>query len=320
MIKIDPVRRTLEMIKIFLYLLAGLVALAALAFFFFVVRQMIARAEVEREWQAVPAPAPHLESTTRLEILPLYEEDRVEQRFDFGHGVSYLIRTDSATILLDVGNNPNESPQLPAAQNMQTLGISWKEIDSVVISHPHPDHMGGVNAWQDKTISLGGSSDDLSQMSLYVPSSITYPGGTPVLSSEPTLIGKDIGTTGAISYTEVFPISLFTPKGYEQALVIHVAGQGLVMITGCGHPGMERLVSRAEALYGEQVVGVVGGLHYEKVSMDEAQPHIQFLEPRQPKLVALSPHDSSPEALEAFQSAFGEAYRFIRVGEAIQFP
>jgi len=34
------------------------------------------------------------------------------------------------------------------------------------------------------------------------------------------------------------------------------------MITGCGHPTMERLVSRAETLFGKQVVGVVGGLHY----------------------------------------------------------
>jgi 7,8-dihydropterin-6-yl-methyl-4-(beta-D-ribofuranosyl)aminobenzene 5'-phosphate synthase len=320
MIEINPSRRTFEMKKILLYLLAGLVALAALAFLFFAVRQMTARAGVEREWQVVPASAPPLESTTRLEILPLYEEDRAEERFDFGHGVSYLIRTDSATILLDVGNNPNESAQLPALQNMQALGISWKEIDAVVISHPHPDHMGGVRAWQNKTISLGGSLDGLRQMSLYVPSSMAYSGGTRVLSSDPTLVEKDIATTGIISYPEVLPISLFTPKGYEQALVLYVAGQGLVMITGCGHPGMERLVSRAETLYGEQVVGVVGGLHHEKAGTDEVQPHIQFLEPRQPKLIALSPHDSSPEALGAFQSAFPEAYQFSRVGETIQFP
>ena len=83
---------------------------------------------------------------------------------------------------------------------------------------------------------------------------------------------------------------------------------------------MEKLVERAEALFGEQVVGVVGGLHYEKVSAEDVQPHIQFLEPRQPKLIALSPHDSSPAALEAFQSTFAEAYQSIRVGEAIQFP
>jgi 7,8-dihydropterin-6-yl-methyl-4-(beta-D-ribofuranosyl)aminobenzene 5'-phosphate synthase len=221
---------------------------------------------------------------------------------------------------MDLGNNPAESPQLPSLQNMQSLGIPWEGVNAIVISHPHPDHMGGVKAWQNKTISFGDFTGDLSGMPVYVPTSLTHSVATLIQSPEPTLISRDIATTGVISHPEVFPISLSNPKGHEQGLVIHVAGQGLVMITGCGHPGMERLVTRAEALFGEQVVGVVGGLHYEKVSTDEVRAHIQFLEARQPTLIALSPHDSSPQALNAFQSAFSGAYQLIRVGEAIQFP
>ena len=306
--------------KIFLTSLFVLVGSIALSVLFLTIRQMIARAQVEREWRTTPVSAPKLEGTTRLEIIPLYEEDRADERFDFGHGVSYLIRTDAVTILMDVGNNPNESPQLPSLQNIQKLGIEWEEVDAIVISHPHPDHVGGVKAWQNKTISLGDFTGDMTGIAVYVPASITYSDGTLTQSLEPTLVSKDIATTGVITYPEVFPISLFTPKGYEQALVIHVARQGLVMITGCGHPTLERLVSRTEALYGEPVIGVVGGLHYEQLSTDEVQSDIQFLETRRPKLIALSPHDSSLEALEAFQSAFSEAYQSIRVGETIQFP
>ena len=306
--------------NILLYSLFVLVGLVVLAGTFFTIRQAITNAQIEREGRVVPAFVPALESTTRLEIIPLYEEASVDESFDFGHGVSYLIRTDSATILMDIGNNPAELSQLPALQNMQALGTPWEEIDAVMISHPHPDHVGGIKAWQGKTISFGDFMGDLSQMPVYIPTGLTYPGTRLIQSPEPTLISKDIATTGVISYSEVFPISLFTPKGYEQGLVIHVAGQGLVMITGCGHPTMEKLVARAEALFGEEVVGVVGGLHYEKLSAEEVRPHIQFLEARQPRLIALSPHDSSPEALEAFQASFSEQYRFIRVGEAIQFP
>ena len=306
--------------KFLLYSLVVLVGLMTFATLFFTVRQFIAKAQVAGEGQVAPASAPSLETTTRLEIIPLYEEASADESFDFGHGVSYLIRTDSATILMDLGNNPAETTHLPALQNMQTLDILWEEIDAIVISHPHPDHVGGVKAWQEDTLSFGDSTGDISQMSIYVPASITYSGTTLIQSSEPNLVSKDIATTGVISYAEVFPISLFSAKGYEQGLVIHVAGQGLVMITGCGHPTMEKLVERAETLFGKQVVGVVGGLHYEKVSAEDVQPHIQFLEPRQPKLIALSPHDSSAAALEAFQSAFPDAYQSIRVGEAIQFP
>jgi len=306
--------------KIFLYSLFVLVGLAVFAVLFFTVRQALAKAQVEREWQAAPTSIPDLETTTRLEIIPLYEADRADESFSFGHGVSYLIRTDSATVLLDLGHNPNESAHSPAMQNLQALGIDWEEIDAVVISHPHPDHVGGVKAWQDNTLSFGDFAGDLSKMPIYVPVPMTYAGAMIIHAGEPALISKDIATTGLISFPEVFPIYLFTPKGHEQGLVIHVAGQGLVMITGCGHPTMERLVSRAETLFGGPVVGVVGGLHYLQASTEEVQPHIQFLEPRQPKLIALSPHDSGPEVLAAFESAFSEAYQAVRVGEAIQFP
>jgi 7,8-dihydropterin-6-yl-methyl-4-(beta-D-ribofuranosyl)aminobenzene 5'-phosphate synthase len=306
--------------KFLLYSLFILVGLVVFTILFFTVRQAIANTQIEREGQFVPASVPNLETTTRLEILPLYEEASVDESFDFGHGVSYLIRTDSSTILMDLGNNPAESIDLPALQNMQRLGISWEEIDAVVISHPHPDHVGGVKAWQAKTLSFGDFKGDLSEMPIYVPIPLTFSGAEIIHSAGPTLVSKDIATTGVISYPEVFPLSLFSSKGHEQGLVIRVAGQGLVMITGCGHPTMEKLVTRAEELYGEPVVGVVGGLHYEKLNAEDVQPHIEFIESRQPHLIAVSPHDSSPEALAAFQSAFSGAYQFIRVGEAIQFP
>jgi 7,8-dihydropterin-6-yl-methyl-4-(beta-D-ribofuranosyl)aminobenzene 5'-phosphate synthase len=306
--------------KFLLYSLFTLVGLVVLATLFFTLRQGIARAQIKREEQVIPASLPGLGTTIRLEIIPLYENDRTDESFDFGHGVSYLIRTDTATLLMDLGYNPDEVEQLPALQNMQKLGITWEEINAVLISHPHPDHMGGVKAWQKKTLSLGDFPTDRSQMPIYVPVPMNSSTGTVIHSEKPTLISNDMATTGVISFPEVFPVNLFNPKGNEQGLVIHVAGQGLVLITGCGHPTLERLVDRAEALYGGEVIGVVGGLHYGVASAEDLQPHIQFLEPRQPKLIALSPHDSSLEAIGMFQSAFSAAYEFIKVGESIQFP
>jgi 7,8-dihydropterin-6-yl-methyl-4-(beta-D-ribofuranosyl)aminobenzene 5'-phosphate synthase len=123
-----------------------------------------------------------------------------------------------------------------------------------------------------------------------------------------------------LAYPEVFPLSLFKPRGSEQALVVHVTGEGLVLITGCGHPTVEKLVTRAEALYGQPVVGVVGGLHYGEANAEDLTDPIAFLASREPRLVALSPHDSGPAAIEAFRAAFPEAYREVMVGQPIRFP
>lgn len=306
--------------KFLLYTLIALVSLSALTAIFFTARLGIANIQSEREWQKTPASVHDLETTTQVEIIPLYENDRVNEGLEFGHGVSYLIRTDSATIILDLGNNPDETALLPSLQNMQALGIAWDEIDAVVISHPHPDHVGGVNAWQNETVSFGEFAGDLGKLPIFTPIPMLYPGAAITHSAEPTRVSQDMATTGTIPYPEVFPISLFNAKGYEQGLVIDVADEGLVLITGCGHPTLEKLVTRAEALYGKEVVGVVGGLHYGEAGPEEILPHIKFLESRHPNLIALSPHDSGRAVIDEFASAFPETYQYIRVGEAIRFP
>ena len=304
--------------KILSITLFALIGLTALGFLVFTVRQTLANRDVEAEWAKVPTIIPALATTTKLEIIPLYEELKAREGLVSGHGVSYLIRTDASTILLDVGNNPENNPVAPFAQNMLALGIDWQEVDRIVISHPHPDHVGGTDAWQHNAIHFGELPGGLGERLVFIPTNLKTQGG--VHATIPTLPGLDVATTGVIPYPEIFPLSIPDPKGYEQALVIHVAGQGLVLVTGCGHPGLERLVERAESLYGQAVIGVVGGLHYEGASAEQVEPQIRFLQSHQPKLVALSAHDSGPAALAAFQSAFGDRYHTLRVGEAIQFP
>jgi len=304
-----------RIISIAFFTLAGV---SIIVWLVFVTRQAIANREIEREWQSIPTIIPTLAATSRLEIVPLYEEASSGDEFISGHGVSYLIRTDSATILMDVGNNPDGLTVAPFMQNMQALGIAWDEIYRVVITHPHPDHIGGVDAWRRNTVSFGELPGGMGDRLLFIPVKMNYSGA--IHATIPTLPALDVATTGVISYPEVYPLSLFEPKGSEQALVVNIAGQGLVVITGCGHPTIEKLISRAEALYELPVVGIVGGLHYEGFSFEDVKPHIESLMSHDLQLVALSSHDSSIEALEAFQSAFTERYHLLRVGEAIKFP
>ncbi len=307
--------------KMILFVISTILVTTLSAGLFIILRQAWAGAQADRKWQSN-----HVEvlrdfgSTSRLEILPLYEEAGDQSIYQIGHGLSYLIKTDSATILMDVGNNPTETDVTPLSWNMKALGISWEQIDAVIFSHFHPDHVGGVEAWKAGEVSLGLEDVNFERKPVYAPSNFEFPGAIPTLLPNPSVLSPGLATIGTIEYGETYPVSLYAASGAEQVLAINVDGQGIVLIVGCGHPTVERIVVRAEALFEQPVVGIVGGLHYEGFSSEDVQPHIEFLSSHNLKLVALSPHDSGPEALEAFQSAFTDRYHMLSVGETIQFP
>ena len=221
---------------------------------------------------------------------------------------------------MDVGNNPTEAEITPLSSNMKALGVSWDQIDAVVFSHFHPDHVGGVEAWKAGDVSLGKEPVDFQGKSVYAPSDFVFPGASSIRLPDPSVLGPGIATIGTIEYGETYPVSLYKASGAEQVLAIHIEEQGIVLILGCGHPTVERIVARAEILFEQPVVGIVGGFHYEGYNAGDVQPHIEFLSSRSLKWIALSPHDSSPEAIEAFQSAFTDRYHTLTVGQTIQFP
>jgi len=295
--------------------LVGLVLFVGITFS----RLLWAKYQISRDTNTLSSTEPiKIGETSALEILPLYES-AARDGLQSGHGVSYLIRTDSATILFDLGNNMTAASPSPLEQNMADLGISLDEIDMIVISHRHPDHVGGQNWWIQKTFSLDGANQSaLGKMPVYIPENMTYPGSSLTLSESPVSLADGIATTGLIAYAQPFPVWLANPKGEEQALAINVTGRGIVLITGCGHMGLKALLSRAENVFDVPVAGIVGGLHYGDADIASLHPEVQLVTDLKPILVALSPHDSDQGVLDGFAQLFPEAYVPIVVGEPIR--
>ncbi len=102
------------------------------------------RRRIER---AKPLELPELDF---LELTVLVEE-KTEEGFSGDAGVSYLFRSDRGSLLFDVGFGP-ERPAL--AHNADKLGFRLDQADSLVISHLHPDHMGGLKASRSKRVTL----------------------------------------------------------------------------------------------------------------------------------------------------------------------
>jgi 7,8-dihydropterin-6-yl-methyl-4-(beta-D-ribofuranosyl)aminobenzene 5'-phosphate synthase len=252
-------------------------------------------------------------------------------------GVAYLIRADDTTILFDVGYNKLQAHPSPLLHNMAALGIDLAQVDVLVLSHAHADHLGGGSHARQHTFAPSGQPVDLNQMPAYVPEPLMNPTAKTIVVDGPRPITPGVASMGPI------PRQLFF-DGWrpEQSLAINVEGKGLVLVIGCGHPTIQRIVARAEMLFDPPIYGIVGGLHYpvtesrsktygiprqaifgtgkwpwDPINRRDVQEAIAFLQSRQPKLVSLSPHDSCDWTLGTFRQAFGEAYQDLLVGREI---
>ncbi len=299
-----------KMIGIFLLSLA-LIAIGYEAFI--AIRNARIDAQVNKEIQnTVYAKVGDIGSTKKLIVLPLFEEAASRDGLIAAHGVSYLIYTDQTTILFDAGFDTSI-----LQHNMQQLGISIKDIDAIVISHDHPDHVGGYAWWPNHTFSLMNTQPDLGSIPVYVPEEMNYPSLRPILAAQPQKIAAGVYSMGTIPYREVASMSKYQLIRTEQALAVNVEGMGIVIISGCGHPGVQNMFNRAAMLFDTPVVGMIGGLHYENKNKSALQGDIELLQAHHLRLLSISPHDSEPATIQIFREAFPEIYQDLAVGREI---
>jgi 7,8-dihydropterin-6-yl-methyl-4-(beta-D-ribofuranosyl)aminobenzene 5'-phosphate synthase len=297
--------------------------------------------KAEQEWQLNQSNIRKIKDlglTKTLEILPLIDWYTCNEYLKGEAGVSYLIKTDKVTILFDVGLNSDQIDPSPLLHNMKQLGITLDDFDAIVISHNHIDHVGGEKWCNQQTFSLTNYQLDLGRKSVYTPIPMTYPGLSPVCTENPTVISEGVTTIGVISNQLFF-------LGYtsEQALAINVKGKGIVIIVGCGHQTLPKILERADTLFDEPIYGIIGGLHYpvnysrswvvkgikflnyvgtgkepwNPVTIEDVQNNIDLLKKRNPNIVGLSGHDSCDDSIEEFRKAFPGIYKDIKVGEKI---
>jgi 7,8-dihydropterin-6-yl-methyl-4-(beta-D-ribofuranosyl)aminobenzene 5'-phosphate synthase len=248
-------------------------------------------------------------------------------------GVSYLIRADDLTVLFDCGlGTGGEETAFEA--NARSLGVTVDDLDCLVVSHLHLDHVGGARSQLRRTFSLGGQEPLPSSLPAFVPTQMGHPRADVVVVDEARVLGPGVAVLPPLER-----MLFWTGPIAEQALVVNVRGRGLVLITGCGHPEIERTLAVAERIVDAPVHAVVGGLHlpvhamgtplipqavlgspkwpWQPIDEDDARAVIETIRARGPELVALSGHDSTPWTIAAFDEAFGERHRALRVGEDV---
>lgn len=210
-------------------------------------------------------------------------------------GFAALVEADGHTILFDTGMRPDT-----VLDNATELGIDLSTVDTVILSHNHFDHTGGLvtlrrslkeqNPSAMQTTHVGDGiflprqTDDEAVRRLQLPEGVVADvrevrrayeaeGGRIVIHDEPDELRPGLWLTGPIP--RVHPEKNWSPISRierhdsldedtipeDQALVINTP-QGLVVLAGCGHAGIVNTMEYARKIVPETTVhAVLGGFH-----------------------------------------------------------
>jgi 7,8-dihydropterin-6-yl-methyl-4-(beta-D-ribofuranosyl)aminobenzene 5'-phosphate synthase len=238
-----------------------------------------------------PARRPTIGSGPRV-TAPLLDLGEAFDALRAEHGFSALVSVvrdgREHRLLFDTGISPDG-----LVENMRRLELSPRDVEAVVLSHGHFDHVGGMDglarelglanlpvvihpeAWSRRRLALPGREP----VEIAAPSRSALEGvGFEVIEQrDPSfLLDGSLLVTGEVDRTTEFeqgmsPSHEAHHRGEwrhdplvldDQALVAEVRGKGLVVLTGCGHAGVVNTLRYVRKLTGStHLHAVIGGFH-----------------------------------------------------------
>lgn len=212
-------------------------------------------------------------------------------------GYSILIEGLEKEVLFDTGTRPDIFEF-----NFSKMGLDAGKIDLIVFSHEHGDHTEGLPAFVKMRKGIP----------VIIPASFSDPfkkkmidfGLTPVLVKGPAKIYENLYTSGEFPYE--IP---------EQALVLNTRN-GLVVMTGCSHPGIVEMLKEIKSVFNKNIYMVFGGFHLLDKSEKEMDSIISEM-----KAIGVvkcgATHCTGKQQIQMIKDAFGTDYFELGVGSAI---
>jgi len=232
-----------------------------------------------------------------ISITVVYDNNPYKQRLETAWGFSAFITGLEKTILFDTGGDGSL-----LLSNMEKLAIDPDKINIVVLSHIHPDHTGGLGSLLEKN----------PDVIVYLPKSFptkfkdnVQDSGAKMIDVEQSLkICENVYSTGQ-------------PGKWikEQSLIIRT-DKGLILITGCAHPGILKIVNTAIDLVKNDILLVMGGFHFEWASRGKIEKNISAFKQWHVRYVGLG-HCSGEKARGLFEKHFGNNYINVGAGKVI---
>jgi 7,8-dihydropterin-6-yl-methyl-4-(beta-D-ribofuranosyl)aminobenzene 5'-phosphate synthase len=215
-------------------------------------------------------------------------------------GFSCVIRGPEKTILFDTGGDG-----AVLLGNMRQLKVDPKEIDVVVLSHIHWDHTGGVPSIAAEKAGLP----------VYIPSGFPEAfhaqaksiGTRTIEAAESVEICPGVQTTGTLGRGAI----------EEHGLCVKT-DDGWAMVTGCAHPGVEKMAAEAKRVTGGPLRLVLGGFHLGADSTSRTDAIIDRLEKLDVRQVAPT-HCTENVIRTQFKKRYGDRCELAHLGSVFRF-
>lgn len=191
-----------------------------------------------------------MNNNQQLQIKIVYDNNPFDKNLEQDWGFSCYMTGLEKTILFDTGKNGDI-----LLSNMGKLGINPEEIDLVFLSHFHKDHTNGLDTL------------------------LRYNPGIEVWIPEffPSDFRQAVKAKGA-AVKNVYSSKMICAGAYtsgvipgwieEQSLILDTP-KGLILITGCAHPRVVKIISTVKELFHKNIYMIFGGFHLSGFTAEE---------------------------------------------------
>ncbi|WP_426527278.1 MBL fold metallo-hydrolase [Bradyrhizobium sp. McL0615] len=278
------------------------------------------------------APARSVAAEPAGQITILYDAFGTDAAMKKDWGFSALVEISGKRILFDTGNDADIF-----AANVKAKNIDLTSIDFVVLSHRHSDHMAGLNhvLSVNPTVKIYAPREGFGiygsalPSSFYrkdetLPSEMRYYGGKPpeVMKfgtvwprANIELIDKTTEIAPGITLLALVSDAPGTKELKELSLAVNTS-DGIVLVVGCSHPGIEKIVEAATAI-NPKIRLIAGGFHL-VVAPDEVIAKAVAALKDTFKVESIAPgHCTGEPTFAALKQAYGNRYLYAGVGTSL---